>query len=165
MRPFIFCAVLVLSVPATAFAIDPMPSGSGNMGKPMMGKPMPEKVEDNRQIIPLTEAERAIVAAEMRQMLASVQGVTDALARGDKQAVVDAASRSGMVMMQEVPAQIRMKFPESFMQLGMASHKVFDRIAQETKTVKNPGPTLKLLSEAMQNCVACHASYRFAPPK
>lgn len=160
MHPFMFCAVLVLSFPTAAFAMDPIPITTGNMGKPM-----PAKVEDSRQIIPLTEAERAIVATEMRQMLASVQGVTDALARGDKQAVVDAASKSGMVMMQEVPAQIRMKFPEPFMQMGMASHKVFDRIAQETKTVKNPGPTLKLLSEAMQNCIACHASYRFAPPK
>lgn len=68
-------------------------------------------------------------------------------------------------MMQEVPAQIRMKFPEPFMQMGMALHKVFDRIAPETRSVKNPGPTLKLLSEAMQNCIACHASYRCAPPQ
>ncbi len=142
-----------------------MPLGGGNMDKPMAAKPMPHKVEDKRQIVSLTEAERAVVAAEMRQMLASVQGVTDALARGDTQAVVHAASRSGMAMMQEVPAPIRMKFPAPFTQLGMASHRVFDRIAQETKGVTDPGPTLKLLSEAMQSCIACHASYRFASPK
>ncbi|MBI3778717.1 MAG: hypothetical protein HY274_07390 [Gammaproteobacteria bacterium] len=165
MRPFTFCATLALLFSTAGFAQDPMPMGGGNMGKPMAGRPMPHKVEDKRQVISLTEAERAVVAAEMRQMLASVQGVTDALARGDTQAVVDAASRSGMAMMQEVPAPIRMKFPAPFTQLGMTSHRVFDRIAQETKTVTDPGPTLKLLSEAMQSCIACHASYRFAPPR
>ncbi len=158
------CAVLALSFSTATFAQDPMPMRGGNMGKPMTGKPMPEKVEDNRQIIPLTEAERAIVAAEMRQMLASVQGVTDGLARGDRQAVVDAASKSGMAMMQEVPSPIRMKFPAPFTQLGMASHQVFDRIAREAKTAKGSA-TLKQLSEALQSCIACHATYRFAPPK
>jgi len=49
--------------------------------------------------------------------------------------------------------------------MGMASHKLFDRIAREAKTAKGPAPILKLLSESMQNCVACHATYRFAPAK
>lgn len=165
MRLLSRCAVLVLLFPMATIAQDAMPMGGGHMDKPMMGKPMPAGVEDNRQIIPLTEAERAIVAAEMRQMLASVQGVTDGLARGDMQAVVEAASKSGMTMMQEVPSQIRMKFPQPFSQMGMASHAAFDRIARETKTIKEPAPILKQLSVAMQNCVACHATYRFAPPR
>lgn len=137
----------------------------GNMGKPMTSSPMPQNVDDNRQIIPLTEAETAIVAGEMRQMLASVQGIADGLAIGDMKAVVEAASKSGGHMMQELPAQIRMKFPEPFKQMGMATHKVFDQIARETKTIKDPVPVLSELSTAMQNCVACHATYRFAPPR
>ena len=165
MRLSRLCAVLAVLFSTATFAQAPMPMAGGNMEKPMTGKPMPEKVDDNRQVVPLTEAERAIVAAEMRQMLASVQGVADGLARGDMQAVVEAASKSGMAMMQEVPAQIRMKFPEPFSQMGMASHKVFDQIARDTKTIKDPAPVLKQLSEAMQNCVACHATYRFAPTK
>ncbi len=35
----------------------------------MAKKPMPQNVVDNRQIISLTEAEQAAVAADMRQML------------------------------------------------------------------------------------------------
>jgi hypothetical protein len=77
----------------------------------------------------LTEAEITIVAEEMRQMLASVQGITDGLALGDMQAMVEAASKSGGSMMQELPSQSRVKFPEPFTQMGMASHKVFDQIA------------------------------------
>lgn len=92
-------------------------------------------------------------------------GVTDGLARGDMQAVVGAASQSGMVMMQELPSQIRMKFPMPFSQMGMASHKAFDQITQETINLKDNAPVLKQLSVAMQNCVACHAAYRFSSPK
>lgn len=158
-----FMALTLLFSTAT-FAQDMMPmTGGGNMGKPMMTKPMPEKVDDNRQIIPLTEAEIALVAVEMRQMLSSIQEITGGLATGNRQAVVDAASKSGMAMMQELPSQIRMKFPDPFTQMGMASHKAFDQIAQETKAIKNPEPVLEKLSVAMQNCVACHATYRFAP--
>ncbi len=155
-----FCAILIVLFSTTTFAQDMRPMAGGNTGKAM-----PEKVDDNRQIVPLTEAERVIVAAEMRQMLASIQGITDGLARGDMQAVVGSASKSGMVMMQELPSQIRMKFPAPFSQMGMATHKAFDQIAQGTKTIKDPAPVLKQLSGAMQNCIACHASYRFASPK
>ncbi|MGO9444910.1 MAG: hypothetical protein ACLPXB_09050, partial [Thiobacillaceae bacterium] len=103
-----------------------------------MGKPMPETVTDFRQIVSLTEPERVLVAERMRQMLMSVEGVVDGLARGDARAVAEAASRSGTHMMQDLPAQIRKQFPPAFAQMGMAAHKVFDQIAHETKSVKNP---------------------------
>lgn len=158
MRRRIVFPVLALLFSTTAFA--QMPMGRGNMGKPM-----PDNATDSRQIIPLTEAERSAVAAEMRQMLASIQGITDGLSRDDMQTVSEAASKSGMAMMQGLPAQIRMKFPAAFSQMGMASHQAFDRIARETKTNKDPAPVLRQLSMAMQNCVACHAVYRFPPTK
>ena len=154
-RP-VFLPVLALLLSTAAFA--QMPMGGGNMGKPM-----PENARDSRQIIPLTGAERSAVAAEMRQMLASIQGITDGLSRDDMQTVSEAASKSGMAMMQGLPPQIRMKFPAAFSQMGMASHQAFDQIARETKTGKDPAPVLRQLSTAMQNCVACHAVYRFAP--
>jgi hypothetical protein len=157
-----FFTILSFVFSSAAFAQDMMPMGGG-MGKPMMGKPMPEKMDDARQNIPLSETEKAIVMAEMRQMLSSIQGITEGLAQGDMQAVVGAAAKSGMAMMQEVPAQIRMKFPQAFAQMGMASHKAFDQIAQETKSIKDPSPVLRQLSAAMQNCVACHAAYRITP--
>jgi hypothetical protein len=162
MRLSNFCAILTLLFSMAAFAQQQMPMTGGDMGKP---KPMPEKADDSRQIVPLTGAEITIVAGEMRQMLASVQGITDGLAMGDTQAVVEAAAKSGGSMMRELPAQIRMKLPEPFTQMGMATHKAFDQIAQETKSVKDPAPVLRQLSTAMQNCIACHATYRLAPPK
>ncbi len=79
------------------------------------------------------------------------------------EAVGIAASRSGMVMMQELPSQIRAKFPQAFAQMGMASHKAFDQIAQESKAEKKPAVVLKQLSASLQMCVSCHAIYRFGP--
>jgi len=157
-------AALALLSSMNIFAQEPM-NMDNNMGMSMKSQPMPKSVKDTRQIVPLTDPEKAIVMAQMRQMLASVQGIAEGLARGDLQTVVEAASRSGMAMMQGVPSQIRMKFPSAFAQMGMASHQTFDRIAQETKSIKDPTPVLKQLSDAMQNCIACHATYQFAPPK
>jgi cytochrome c556 len=134
----------------------------GGMNKSMAEVPMPSKVEDGRQVVQLTEAERAIVVADMRQMLVNIEAMTAGLAAGDVQAVVSAASKNGDAMMRQLPSQVRAKFPAPFAQMGAASHKAFDQIAAETKSVKNPAPVLKQMSAAMQNCVACHATYRFS---
>jgi len=163
MRFTQFAVALVLFLPVALFAQQAMHMTDDSMKT--QSQPMPKDVKDSRQNIPLTEAERTIVMAQMRQMLASVQGVTDGLSRGDLQAVVDAASKSGMAMMKSLPSQIRMKFPSGFAQMGMASHQTFDRIARETKSIKDPAPVLRQLSVAVQNCIACHATYRFVLSK
>lgn len=165
MRLPMICTILTVLFSTTAFAQDMMPKAGGSMEQPMTANVEPKNGDDSRQIVPLTESERTIVAAEMRQMLASVQGITEGLARGDLKAVLGAASKSGIAMMQALPSQIRMKFPAPFSQMGMASHQAFDQIAQGTKSIKDPAPVLKQLSGAMQSCIACHATYRFASPK
>lgn len=162
MRDHEFVAMLVLLVSTAAFAQDKMPVSGGGMNQPAMNKPLLETANDLRQVVPLTDAEKAVMATEMRQMLASVQGVADGLARGDMAAVSAAASKSGMVMMEQLPMQIRMKFPEAFSQMAMASHQSFDQIAKDAKTAKQAAPLLKQLADGVQNCIACHATYRFA---
>lgn len=165
MYAFHLFSLLLLLFPTTILAQNATQMGSGHMNMTMKGKPMVEKVEDNRQVVPLTEPETVIVLNQMRQMLASIHGVTDGLARGDTRAVIEAASKSGMSMMQGVPMQIRKKFPPSFREMGMASHRPFDQIVAEAGSAKDSATILKLLSKSIQNCVACHAIYRFALPK
>ncbi len=138
---------------------------NGGMTKLMAEVAMPSKVEDTRQVVQLTDAEKAIVVADMRQMLVNIELMTAGLAASDTQAVVSAASKNGDAMMRQLPSQIRIKFPASFAQMGAASHKAFDQIAAETKSVKNPAPVLRQMSSAMQNCIACHATYRFGQSK
>ena len=159
MRISNFSGVVALLFLLPAYAQDRMPATAGSM----MAKPMPENVADNRQVVPLTAAETAMVAAQMRQMLASVQGIADGLARNDMKSVAEAAASSGPSMMRGLPAQIRMKFPEPFSQMGMATHKAFEQIAKVASSTGG-GPVFEQLSTALQNCVGCHATYRFAPP-
>jgi hypothetical protein len=81
MRLSSLCAILALLFSTATLAQESMPMAGGNMGKPMMATQMPQQVEDSRQVIPLTKAEIAIVAGKMRQMLATVQGITEGLAK------------------------------------------------------------------------------------
>ena len=75
------------------------------------------------------------------------------------------AKRCTLLLLLSVPAATRAKFPPPFAHMGTMVHQAFDRIATQTKSVKNPGPVLQQLSDAMQSCVACHVTYRFAPSK
>lgn len=154
------CVVLAVVASSTGFA-----QGVTSIGRdavmPVAAWSGPEGAADIRQIVRLTGAEKALVLDNMRQMLASVERVTDGLARGDKDAVARAASSSGMVMMKSLPSATRKKFPPAFTQLSSASHKAFDQIASEIQTDQDPKPVLKLLSQGLQACVACHSAYRF----
>lgn len=157
-----FWLSFALMVPAVGFAQQPMPTGnSGSMPMAQMVATPAAPASDHRHVIQLTTAQREMLLADMRQMLVSVQGVVDGLARGNMQAVSAAARQSGTTMMQGLPASTRRRFPNAFTQLGMASHRAFDRIAEEARDRKRPAVILGLLSQSLQSCSACHAAYRF----
>lgn len=144
------------AMPATGRPNSPMPRMSA-------ASTAPAESGDARHVIPLTATERNLVLADMRRMLASEQAIIGGLARGDMKVVAKAASESGTGMMRGLPPAVRMKFPTAFLQMGMATHRIFDRIAAEAGSSKNSEHTLELLAEATRYCVACHASYRLGP--
>lgn len=163
-RLFNLCAVVAVVAAPSASLAQGAASDSGS-AVPVAAQSESNSMVDARQVVRLTGAEEALVLDNMRQMLASVERVTDGLARGDRDTVVRAAASSGMAMMQSLPASTRKKFPPAFAQLGMASHKAFDQIASKAKTEQDPTPVLTLLSQSLQACVACHSAYRFGRPK
>ena len=116
---------------------------------------------DGRTIIHLSAAERDLVLAEMRAFLASAQQVTSGIAVEDMQAVAAAARRSGMAARAEVPASLVGKLPIAFKKLGFDTHSRFDQLAMDSQDLEDPGHSLTQLSALMENCVACHAAYRF----
>jgi hypothetical protein len=160
MRPFILIASVALACSTFSYADTKMGTAPYETGSPMT-----TNLNDLRTIVPLTEPEKILVLERMRQMLTSVEQIADGIAANDAKKVSEAASRSGTVMMKTLPMQIRKKFPPPFVQMAKTTHQLFDQIAQETKSVENPGPTLKRLGEAIQGCNACHATYRFPPVK
>lgn len=119
---------------------------------------------DTRQRLVLPAAERDKVLAEMRVMLSSVSTIIQALATGDFASVEEAARASGIAMAADVDPQIRKQLPEPFVNLGMRTHKGFDKLAEQVKAGGTQESILQSLGILTGNCVACHAIYRIDSP-
>ncbi|VAX06388.1 hypothetical protein MNBD_GAMMA25-1844 [hydrothermal vent metagenome] len=116
---------------------------------------------DGREALLLKTGERDMILSEMRIFLASVQAITDGLSNDDMNKVAEAARVVGAAAQQDVPASLIGKLPLSFKKLGFDTHRKFDMIALDAEQLGDPEHTLKQLAELMNNCVACHATYRF----
>lgn len=116
---------------------------------------------DGRVAIALEAGERDLVLAEMRTFLHSVQLITDGVAREDMQQVTEAARRSGLAAQGSVPPGLMAKLPGAFKVQGMDTHSRFDAVALDAEQLGDPTHTLTQMGALMQNCVACHAAYRF----
>jgi hypothetical protein len=115
---------------------------------------------DPRQRVPLPPAARDTVLAEMRAMLASIDGVLRGLAAGDQGAAEQAARASGLATAAEVDPAIKRALPPAFLQLGMQTHQGFDRLADRLRAGVPRDAALAGLAEVTARCVACHAAYR-----
>lgn len=115
---------------------------------------------DQRQIIVLTEAQRAHVLGEMQDMLSGTQIILAALADNDMNSVARQARLLGMKKGAKAEKTLHELLPKDFMQLGMSVHRAFDQIAADAETFKDSEYTLRQLSNAMVTCGACHQSYQ-----
>jgi hypothetical protein len=115
---------------------------------------------DNRVAIQLTPGEKDLVLAEMRAFLASVQQITHGVATRDLQLIATSARTVGRAAQQGVPGSLMGKLPLEFKQLGMNTHEKFDLLALDAEQLEDETHSLVQLGELMQNCVACHATYR-----
>ena len=115
---------------------------------------------DNRLAIQLTPGEKDLVLAEMRAFLASVQQITHGVTTKDMQLIASSARRVGLAAQQSVPGSLMGKLPLSFKQLGRDTHAQFDVLALDAEQLEDEAHALAQLGTLMQNCVACHATYR-----
>lgn len=115
---------------------------------------------DTRQRLILATAQRDRILAEMRLMLRSVNGIVQGLATNDLPAAEKAARASGMVDAADVDPQIKQLLPRQFLELGMQTHRGFDKLADQIKAGGSRDDTIRRLVELTDNCVACHATYR-----
>lgn len=115
---------------------------------------------DAREPLHLNAHERALVLAEMRQMLESTEGVVTGLAANELQAIQQAAARSGTRAPGTVDQAMHASLPESFLRLGMAAHGGFDDIARMAEEGAGRDAMTARLGEILRQCTACHATYR-----
>ena len=156
------CAILlVTSVVLATGGVTFAQMAPGHKMPPEMSMP----AADDRQAVDVSEPVRIFVLAEMRGMLASVQGVTEAIARRDWQAAIDAAGKTGLKAFEEMPKPIMMELPEDFRIMGRETHIAFDEVAKAASATQDPSAVSAKLADALQFCVACHQTYRFTVKK
>lgn len=115
---------------------------------------------DQRAPLVLLDAERHLVLEEMRNFLAVLQTITDALPREDMKEVARAARTMGSGAANEIPAPTVAKLPEEFKMLAGGVHTSFDLIAMDAETLGDPKHTVGQVSEMLQKCNACHGIYQ-----
>jgi len=115
---------------------------------------------DGRTSILLNPAERDLVLAEMRAFLMSIQQINSAIAEDNMKLVAESARKVGKAAQGEVPASLVAKLPLPFKKLGFDTHTRFDQLAMDTDDLGDANYALAQLAVLMQNCVACHETYR-----
>jgi hypothetical protein len=138
-------AVLLLIIAAMAYAF--IVAGST------------QRAEDGRIAVMLEPAERTLVLAEMREFVAGVQKIADALSRDDMNGVATAARAMGTAKMHDAPVAMMGKLPLGFKTLAFGVHRGFDAMATDAQGIGMPKHSLAQLSDILQKCVACHAAY------
>ncbi len=122
-----------------------------------------EIAPDGRTAILLAPAERDLVLGELRGVLASVQGIVEAVNAGDTKGVAKAARDSGMAAAADVSPALMAKLPLDFKELGLGMHRRFDELAAAAESGASREQLLGALGAQLSTCVGCHAGYRLDP--
>lgn len=116
--------------------------------------------EDGRQSLMLEAGERDLVLTEMRMFLVAVQQIIQASNEDNAAGVAKAARIVGGAAQEAVPGSLMKKLPLEFKQLGFDTHSKFDQLALDAEEFGDTTVSMKQLGTLMENCIACHESYR-----
>lgn len=114
---------------------------------------------DTRTDLGFTPHEQSEFLAEMRTMLASVQGIVQGIADSDRETIARFARLSGNRMARSTPASVRAKLPKAFGELGEPTHMMFEELAIRAET-DDMDMLARHLGQVMQQCMACHATFK-----
>ncbi len=149
---------LVVSIPLIMFFASSAMIGNGP--RPSEARELQAVETDPRTAIVLPAPARDFVLTEMRGMLVALNGVLVAAARGEVEAMSEAALSGGTIMAVDMDPALRGRLPEQFMNLGMKTHRSFDDLAAALDSGIGMDDVLNRLGQLTGNCVVCHAQYR-----
>ncbi len=115
--------------------------------------------EDKRQSLGLNSSEQAAFLTEMRQMLASIQGIISGIGAEDRELIIKSARVSGNKMARATPDSIKQKTPTSFKEIGGPTHMMFEELVIRAE-VDDMDMLASFTGELMQQCLACHALFK-----
>jgi hypothetical protein len=120
---------------------------------------------DPRQLVSFPEPMRQHTMANMRDHLLALQEIDQALSKSDfDQAAKVAEERLGMSSLEAHGAShLAPYMPKGMQETGTRMHRAASRFAIEAQNASvgnDLKPALAALGAVMQECVACHATYR-----
>jgi hypothetical protein len=118
-----------------------------------------DTLADPRYSLGLQGADKVQFLGEMRQMLASIQGVLEGIAEEDREKIKEAARYSGNRMSRATPESVRARLPQEFRQIGGPTHLMFEELVIRADTDEMED-LVEFTGELMKQCLACHARYR-----
>lgn len=123
------------------------------------------KSNDHRTELNMSSNNRDFVLEEMRGFLESVQKINEGIINNDPKKVIEAGEISGGSVIEQTPKGLMKTLPVGFKQLGFSTHDIFDDIAENAKLNFNPKESQKQLNTLLNNCIACHKSYKITAYK
>jgi hypothetical protein len=116
---------------------------------------------DGRNAIMMHPVERELMLSEMRDMLVATQGILEGANQGDIPLIIKAARAGGMAGTAEANPALMAKLPLEFKALNMNVRHEMDEIAKAAEDGRPTGELLKMTSDTLTKCVACHAAWQF----
>lgn len=120
---------------------------------------------DGRTAIVLQAGERNFVLSEMRGLLSATQGIIEGINQGDMQRVIKSSRAAGMAGTAEVNPALMAKLPIGFKTLGIGVHRDMDEIAKAAEGGTPAPEILKMVSNTLTKCVACHSTWQLSTGK
>lgn len=179
MGRFLLTAACSLSLfGAAAIAGDDTDDHGAHMKQMNMEHMKMSPKRDTRQEVDLPAPMRAHMLANMRGHAESVAEILAALGKGDGAGAAKIAdTRLGMASsgaaackpnaksgeLGDMPAMMAHHMPDEMRALGLTMHEQASKFAQEAAKIGPGGdmrPALAELSQVVQACNACHATYR-----
>lgn len=114
---------------------------------------------DTRISLGFSELEKAQFLSDMRQMLASIQGVIAGIGEENRELIISSARYSGNRMARETPDSIKKKTPQSFKDIGGPTHMMFEELVIRAET-DDMNTLTSFTGELMKQCLACHAMFK-----
>jgi hypothetical protein len=120
---------------------------------------------DTRHLVDLPDMMREHMLGNMRDHLAAISEIEDAIALGAYDQAADIAeTRIGMSSLEaHHAAHLAPYMPKQMQEIGNQMHRAasqFALVAKETAVDGNMKRALGALAKITQQCVACHAAYR-----
>ena len=114
---------------------------------------------DKRINLGLTASEKSEFLSEMRQMLASIQGIVTGIGEENRELIIKSARYSGNRMARATPDSVRNKLPQSFKDIGGPTHMMFEELVIRSE-VDDMDMLASFTGKLMQQCLACHTIFK-----